>query len=384
MRSLALTCALLVPLPASAEVLSASGDVVHSVPANPDLSAGNNRSPQGYAFLEYPSFGVDVTMPGGTRFYGELPVGRWGRGATPTPDAGIAVSPTDLFASHLIHIDNADEGPRRYRGEVVFDAEIVAIFVSDSWLQATDLATDFGYSDDMGRGTEVFINDAVGDIVERGSDGLTVKFDVGVTGEDRVDQIRVITRVDRPVAQVELLCPIEVTVEGTTLALSSTVRNAIPMTRVEPSLPVELRARWLPSLGAPPTGDIRLDGAVLSCGGTPGVETRCSMGRVAPGDHALEGTAGLEPGTAATLVVELVGPDVVSAPCEVTVRIPNVGPDGSVVDVDAGVPPGPPPQVATFGGGGGARCAASPGDRPSGTLLFVLSILLGIVAWRRR
>ena len=138
-RACACACAALLAWPAlaSADVLSVAGDVVHATPPSSDLRAGNNASPTAWAFLEYPRFGVDVAA--GDRFYGEIPVGRWGAGAPPPTDAGVMVSAMDTFASHLIHVD-ADESGRRYRGTVTFDAEIVAIFVSDTGLAVTDLA----------------------------------------------------------------------------------------------------------------------------------------------------------------------------------------------------------------------------------------------------
>lgn len=383
-RACACACAALLLLPAAAlaEVLSVAGDVIHATPPEPSLAAGNNRSPTAWAFVDYPRFGVDVTTPGSDRLYGEIPVGRWGAGAMPPPDVGVSVGPTDLFTSHVVHVDNAEEGPRRYRGVVTFDAEIVAIFVTDEALTASDLSTALDFSDDTGRGTEVFSNDTEGDVVERMPDGLTVRFDVRVDGEDRVDQIRVITRGESPEAEVSMDCPIEVRVEGTTVSLRGTIRNEVAMERVEPSLPVDLVGDWVPDLATPPSGQITFDGAVLSCVGTEGVLTRCPLGRVAPGAHEVLGQLELAPGTTTSLRVGLLGPDVVSGVCEIPIRVPNAPRDGGGPGLDGG-PSDPSAPAPRFGGGGGARCGAVIPGAPGLVPLAVL-FALGLLGCRRR
>lgn len=373
----ALAALLFGPGLASADVLSVSGAVMAAVPSNPDLGAGANSSETAYAFVELDG----IMLPG--PLLGEIPVGSWGGGSIPPADAPFTPGPAEQLTSHLIYIDNPADGPLRFRGAVVFDAEIVAIYVSDERLNATDPPSPFGYSGDFRRGTEVYDSSADADVVERSDDGLTVKLDVQVDAEDRVDTIRMITRARSPNAEVSLDCPVSVRIDGTTVALSGAIHNATGTARTEPSLPVDLVADWVPDVTVLSMGSVSLDGNTLTCMGAEGAATRCPLGRVAAGDHPLDARMELAPGTSTTLRVALIGPDVTSMVCEILLRIPNEGVDaGTPSDTDGGVPPPPGTPRAGFGGGGGARCSASPVDGSLGPLLLVAA--LALFRWRRR
>ncbi len=379
-RACACACAALLSLPgaAAAEVLSVSGDFQRGPPPSPDLRPGHNESPFGWAWLELAGFSLEVTMPGLDRIFGEVPPGRWGGGASPPTDPGVPVAGGDTFSSHLIHVDALDGEPGRYAGDVTFDGEIVAVFVSGDVLYYTDYTPGFEYAEQEIRGVELFDGDPDGDVVERGPDGLTLRLDLRVDGFDRVDELRVITRATRPRALVVLECPVEVRVEGETVTMTATLRNEAPEGGTEPSLPVELLLDWSPDLAGGPGGRVTFDGVTLTCVGTPGVMHRCPLGRVPAGAHAIEGVATLPPGTSTTLTAELRGADTAPGSCAVAIEIPGT-------EVDGGVPPpGPRVLVPGFGGGGGARCAATPaGGSPRAALMLLAALCLARCCKRR-